>query len=59
MQAAKLEAPRVLAQLPEGVDMEEIIYRLYALENIRKGREDAVADKVISTEELKPEIEQW
>ena len=37
MQAAKQEAPNSIGQLPEDTDMEEIMYRLYVLDKIRKG----------------------
>lgn len=36
MQAVKQEALNTIARLPEDTDMEEIMYRLYALENIRR-----------------------
>jgi hypothetical protein len=31
-----------ISRLPEDANMEEIMYRLYVLENIRRGQEDAV-----------------
>lgn len=36
MQAVKQEALNTIARLPEDTDMEEIMYRLYAFENIRR-----------------------
>ena len=38
MHAAKQEALETIGRLPEDVDMEEIIYRLYVLDKIRKGQ---------------------
>lgn len=38
MQTAKQEA---ISRLPDTADIEEIMYRLYVLENIRHGQEDA------------------
>ena len=39
MQAAKQEALNTISQLPEDTDMDEIMYRLYVLDKIRKGQE--------------------
>ena len=39
MHAAKQEALETIGKLPEDVDMEEIMYRLYVLDKIRKGQE--------------------
>lgn len=38
MQTAKQDALNTIQQLPDNADTEEIIYRLYALENIRRGQ---------------------
>ncbi len=59
MQPAKQEAMQTIAKLPENVDMEEIMYRLYVLEKIRKGREDVAQGRFTTTDDLKREIEQW
>ncbi|MGQ0593940.1 MAG: hypothetical protein ACT4QB_15240 [Gammaproteobacteria bacterium] len=52
---AKQDALAAIQRLPENVEMEEIMYRLYVLENIRRGREDAVQGK--PAEELLRDIE--
>ena len=39
MQPAKQEAMQTIAKMPEDVDMEEIMYQLYVLEKIRRGRQ--------------------
>ena len=59
MQAVKQEALNTIAQMPEDTDMEAIIYRLYVLENIRKGQEDAAQGKTQSTEEVLRDIQTW
>ena len=38
---AKQEALDAIARLPDSADMDEIMYRLYVLENIRRGQQDA------------------
>jgi plasmid stabilization system protein ParE len=40
MQAAKQDALNTINQLPEAADMEEIMYRLYVLDKVRKGQKD-------------------
>lgn len=59
MQAAKQEALDAIAKLPDDTDMDEIMYRLYVLDKIRKGREAAEQGRTISHEDLKREIETW
>jgi predicted transcriptional regulator len=59
MQAVKQEALDAIAKLPDDTDMDEIMYRLYVLDKIRKGREAADQGRTIGHEDLKPEIETW
>ena len=59
MQAAKQDALDAIAKLPDDVDMDEIMYRLYVLDKIRKGREAAEQGRTTSHEDLKREIETW
>lgn len=48
MRAAKQEALDTIARLLDDTDMDKIIYRLYVLDKIRKGREAAEQDRRIS-----------
>jgi predicted transcriptional regulator len=59
MQAAKQEALNTIGQLPEDADMEEIMYRLYVLDKIRKGQKAVKEGKTLTSEELKREIDSW
>ena len=59
MQALKQEALNTIAELPDDTDMEEIMYRLYVLENIRKGREDAAQGKTQSVDKVLSDIQTW
>jgi hypothetical protein len=59
MHPAKQEALDTIGKLPDDVDMDEIIYRLYVLDKIRHGRVDIEAGRTISHEELLQEIAQW
>ena len=59
MQTAKQEAIDAIRLLPDSANTEEIIYRLYVLENIRRGQQDASNDKLYSAQEVLKEIQAW
>ena len=59
MQTAKQEALEAIQRLPDDVDTEELIYRLYVLENIRRGQQDAAEGKTDSAEEVLKNIKSW
>ena len=59
MQTAKQDALNVIQQLPDNVDTEEMIYRLYVLENIRRGQQDAAEGKIQTAEEVLKDIQSW
>ncbi|MCB1850396.1 MAG: hypothetical protein KDI83_06365 [Gammaproteobacteria bacterium] len=59
MQNAKQEALAAIQRLPDDADTEEIIYRLYVLENIRRGQQDAAEGKTESAEALLKDIHSW
>lgn len=58
-QSLKQEALESLRHLPDDADIDEIMYRLYVIDKLRKSREAIEKGEVISHEELKREIEQW
>lgn len=59
MHTAKQEALDVIQSLPDTVDFEEIVYRLYVINKIHQGMQDAEQGKGISSDEMLHEIEQW
>ncbi len=59
MQTTKQEALDAIQRLPDNVDTEEMVYRLYVLENIRRGQQDAVEGKTQSAEEVLKDIQSW
>lgn len=59
MQAVKQAALNTIARLPEDANMEEIMYRLYVLENIRRGQEDAAQGKSQTVEAVLIGIQIW
>jgi len=58
-QTAKQEAIDAISRLPDSADMEEIMYRLYVLENIRRGQQDAAEGKSTAAETVLREIQKW
>jgi predicted transcriptional regulator len=59
MQAAKQDALNSINQLPENADMEEIMYRLYVLDKVRKGQEAVEQGETLTSKELQRDIDSW
>ena len=59
MLAIKQEALRTINALPDDTDIEEIMYRLYIVDKIRKGQQAIEQKQVLSSDELKQQIETW
>jgi hypothetical protein len=56
----KQQVLEAISQLPDDVDdMDEIMYRLYVLDKVRKGREDVRIGRVVGGEDIEREIDQW
>lgn len=56
---AKQEALESIRKLPDDADMEEIMYRLYVIDKIRKGQDAVNHGQLTTSEELMREIEKW
>jgi hypothetical protein len=59
MESLKKEAMNAISKMPETADIDDIMYRLYVIDKVRKGREAVQQGKVISIEELREEIKAW
>jgi hypothetical protein len=59
MQSLKQEALNVISKMPDTAEIDDIMYRLYVIDKVRKGREAVQRGEVISIEDLKKEIESW
>lgn len=59
MNTLKQEALTAIAQLPDVADIDTIMYRLYVIDKIRKGKEAVERGETISAEDLRQEIESW
>ena len=59
MNPLKQDAIDAISKLPEDANMDDIMYRLYVLDKIRKGREAAEQQKTIAIEDLMKDIAGW
>ena len=59
LESLKQEAINVISKLPDSADIDDIMYRLYVIDKVRKGREEPKAGRLISIEDLEKEIEAW
>ncbi len=59
MMSVKEEAIRAISSLPENVQIDDIMYRLYAIDKVTRGQTALKERHTVSTEELLKEIESW
>ncbi|MEI6153786.1 MAG: hypothetical protein WCQ90_06850 [Deltaproteobacteria bacterium] len=59
MNTLKQEALVAITQLPDAADIDTIMYKLYVVDKVRKGREAVEKGETITAEELMREIELW
>ena len=55
----KQEAIKVISNLPDSAGFEEMMYKLYALEQIRRGQEEVKEGKITSIDDLEQEAANW
>jgi hypothetical protein len=59
MDSLKQELLKAISNLPDNSDIDDIMYRLYVLDKVRKGHEAVLRGDTISLEDLKKEIKKW
>ncbi len=59
MNTIKKEALSVIAKLPDSAKMDDIMYRLYVIDKIKKGEDAVKKGKVISIKTLRREMASW
>jgi hypothetical protein len=59
MESLKQEALNVISKMPDTAEIDDIMYRLYVIDKVRKGREAVRRGETISIEDLKKEMESW
>ncbi|MCK4766132.1 MAG: hypothetical protein KAW12_28295 [Candidatus Aminicenantes bacterium] len=59
MQTLRNEALHAISKLPETATIDDMMYRLYVIDKVRKGQEAVEKGDVVSSEELLKEIDSW
>lgn len=59
MKSLKNEALAAISSLPEDTSVDEIMYRVYVVDKVRKGQEEAAQGRTLTTEEIEKEIRSW
>jgi len=59
METLKQEAIKVISKLPDTANINDIMYELYVIDKVKKGREAAERGDTISIKDLKKEIQTW
>ena len=59
MESLKQEAISAIAKLPDSADIDEIMYRLYVIDKVRKGESAIKRGEYATADDLKREIESW
>ncbi len=59
METLKQEAIKAISKLPDTANIDDIMYELYVIDKIKKGKEAVERGESISIEELKREMQSW
>jgi len=59
MQTLKAEAIYAISKLPESASIDDIMYELYVIDKVKKGKAAAEQGDTITIEELKKEMQSW
>lgn len=59
MHTIKQEALNAISNLPDSVNLDDIMYRLFVLDKIKRGQDAVQNGETITTSELKNEIKSW
>jgi len=59
METLKKQAICAISKLPESADIDDIMYRLYVIDRIKKGQDAVKEGKTISIKSLKEEMKSW
>ena len=59
METLKQEAIKAISKLPEPANIDDIMYELYVIDKVKKGREAAERGESVSVDDLKREMQSW
>ncbi len=59
METLKQEALQVISNMPDSANIDDIMYQLYVMDKVRKGRDAVQSGDSLSVDELRKETETW
>ncbi len=59
METLKREAINAISRLPESAGIDDIMYELYVIDKVKKGKEAAERGETLSIEDMKKEMQSW
>ena len=59
METLKQKVIKAILKLPESANIDDIMYELYVIDKVKKGREAAERGESISLEDVKREMQSW
>ncbi len=59
MKTLKQEAISVLNILPDTANIDDIMYKLYVIDKVHKGKEDVEAGRIFSLAEVRVQFDKW
>ncbi|MBT9538066.1 MAG: hypothetical protein IVZ94_08035 [Nitrospirae bacterium] len=59
METLKQEAIKTISKLPETATIDDIMYELFVVDKVKKGRDAVERGESITIEELKREMQSW
>jgi len=59
MENLRQRALTAISKLPDSADIDDIMYRLYVIDKVRKGEEAIARGEYVSIEDLKKEMQSW
>jgi hypothetical protein len=59
MKTIKEEALQAITSLPDDAPIDDIMYRLYIIDKVRKGQEALRDGEILTAHQLEKEIERW
>jgi hypothetical protein len=59
METLKQEAIQVISNMPDSSNIDDIMYQLYVMDKVRKGKESVQYGDSLSVDELRKETGSW
>jgi len=59
METLREEAVNAISKMPDSASIDDIMYRLYVIDKVRKGKEAIRKGNSITLEKLRGEMESW